>query len=233
MTHAEIIDSYARLPIGLYLDIVGVSRSDMDELDKQVRILALLAGKSEAEILALPIATYKEHVAAASFLGQPCKEGRIASSYKVGGFTLVPTTDIAKITAAQYIDFQTLSREGDAKTVELCSVFLIPKGCKYNDEYDIADVQRAIREGLTVQDVISLAAFFLTEYVASIRSSLTYCNRTIRRLKDPKARAAMEARLAETEAMRARLLSMSGGDGSRTSTGSARPAGSAGTTPFA
>lgn len=225
MKHADVIDSYARLPIGLYLDIVEVSRLDMDDLDKQVRILSMLAGTTEAAILALPVPTYKEYVAAAAFLGQPCKEGRIASSYKLGEFTLVPTTDIAKLTAAQYIDFQTLSREGDAKTVELCSVFLVPKGCKYNDGYDIADVQRAIREALTVQDVISLAAFFLTKYVASIRSSLTYCNRTIRRLKDPKARAAMEARLAETEAMRARLLSMSGGDGSRTSTGSARPAG--------
>lgn len=225
MKHADVIDSYARLPIGLYLDIVDVSRLDMDELDKQVRILSMLAGTTEAAILALPVPTYKEYVAAAAFLGQPCKEGRIASSYKLGEFSLVPTTDIAKLTAAQYIDFQTLSREGESKTVELCSVFLVPKGCRYNDGYDIADVQRAIRENLTVQDVISLAAFFLTKYVASIVSSLTYCNRTIRRLKDPKAKAEIQARMTDAQAQLDRLRSMSAGDGLRTSTSSARRAG--------
>lgn len=225
MKHADVIDSYARLPIGLYLDIVEVSRQDMDELDKQVRILSMLAGTTEAAILALPVPTYKEYVAAAAFLGHPCKEGRIASSYKLGEFTLVPTTDIAKLTAAQYIDFQTLSREGESKTVELCSVFLVPKGCRYNEGYDIADVQRAIREDLTVQDVISLAAFFLTKYVASIVSSLTYCNRTIRRLKDPKAKAEIQARMTDAQAQLDRLRSMSDGDGSRTSTSSARRAG--------
>ena len=225
MKHADVIDSYARLPIGLYLDIVEVSRQDADEFDKQVRILSMLAGTTEAAILALPVPTYKEYVTAAAFLGHPCKEGRIASSYKLGDFVLVPTTDIAKLTAAQYIDFQTLSREGESKTVELCSVFLVPKGHKYNEGYDIADVQRAIRENLTVQDVISLAAFFLRRYVASIRSSLTYCKRILRRTRDPKLRTELEERMKETEKEAARLLSLSDGDGSPTSTSSARRAG--------
>ena len=186
---ADIIDNYDALPVGLYLDIVDVSRSDLPEIDKQVRIISMLTGLAESDVLALPIDTYKRYAEKTIFLQQPCAEGRVASSYKAGAFDLVPTSDLAKITAAQYIDFQTLSKEGDAKTVELLSIFLVPRGKRYADGYDIAEVQQAIRRDLSVRDVITLAAFFFRKYVQSIASSLTSCKRAIRRMRDPSKRA--------------------------------------------
>lgn len=201
MAHASIINNYADLPVGLYMEILAVDRSSLGEFDKQVRIISILSGMAEADILALPVPEYKRIAAATEFLIHPCQEGRMAKSYRLGDLVLVPTQDLTKITAAQYIDFQTLSQEGEEKTVELCSVFLIPKGHKYADGYDIADVQDAIRRHLSVQDVVTLAAFFLRKYAESIVSSLTFCKREIRRTKDPKAKAEMEAKLTEAETM--------------------------------
>ena len=163
MAHASIINNYADLPVGLYMDIIAVDRSPLGEFDKQVRIISILSGIAEADILALPVPEYKRIAAATEFLIHPCQEGRMAKSYRLGDLVLVPTQDLTKITAAQYIDFQTLSQEGEEKTVELCSVFLVPKGHKYADGYDIADVQDAIRRHLSVQDVVTLAAFFFTQ----------------------------------------------------------------------
>ncbi len=214
MAHASIINNYADLPVGLYMDIIAVDRSPLGEFDKQVRIISILSGMAEADILALPIPEYKRIAAETEFLIHPCQEGRMAKSYRLGDLVLVPTQDLTKITAAQYIDFQTLSQEGEEKTVELCSVFLIPKGHKYADGYDIADVQDAIRRHLSVQDVVTLAAFFLRKYAESIVSSLTFCKREIRRTKDPKAKAEMEAKLTEAETMLRRLAaSLTGGAG--------------------
>lgn len=214
MAHASIIDNYADLPVGLYMDILAVDRSTLGEFDKQVRIISILSGMAEADILALPVPEYKRIAAATEFLIHPCQEGRMAKSYRLGDLVLVPTQDLTKITAAQYIDFQTLSQEGEEKTVELCSVFLVPKGHKYADGYDIADVQDAIRRNLSVQDVVTLAAFFLRKYAESIVSSLTFCKREIRRTKDPKAKAEMEAKLTEAETMLRQLAaSLTGGAG--------------------
>ena len=214
MAHASIINNYADLPVGLYMDIIAVDRSPLGEFDKQVRIISILSGMAEADILALPIHEYKRIAAATEFLIHPCQEGRMAKSYRLGDLVLVPTQDLTKITAAQYIDFQTLSQEGEEKTVELCSVFLVPKGHKYADGYDIADVQDAIRRHLSVQDVVTLAAFFLRKYAESIGSSLTFCKREIRRTKDPKAKAEMEAKLTEAETMLRQLAdSLTGGAG--------------------
>lgn len=214
MAHASIINNYADLPVGLYMDIIAVDRSPLGEFDKQVRIISILSGMAEADILALPIPEYKRIAAETEFLIHPCQEGRMAKSYRLGDLVLVPTQDLTKITAAQYIDFQTLSQEGEEKTVELCSVFLVPKGHKYADGYDIADVQDAIRRHLSVQDVVTLAAFFLRKYAESIVSSLTFCKREIRRTKDPKAKAEMAAKLTEAETMLRQLAaSLTGGAG--------------------
>lgn len=214
MAHASIIDNYADLPVGLYMEILAVDRSDLGEFDKQVKIISILSGMAEPDILALPIPEYKRIAAATEFLMHPCQEGRAAKSYRLGGLELIPTQDLTKITAAQYIDFQTLSKGGEEKTVELCSVFLVPKGRRYADGYDIADVQDAIRRHLSVQDAITLAAFFLRKYAELIVSSLTYSRRAIRRMKDPQKKAEMQAKLTEAQTMLRQLAaSLTGGAG--------------------
>lgn len=219
MANAHIIDNYADLPVGLYMEILATSRADMEDIDKQVRIISLLSGMPETQVLTLPIPDYKALAAATEFLTEPCQEGLVAKSYRLGGVELVPTSDLTKITAAQYIDFQTLSKGGDERTVELCSVFLVPKGCKYNVGYDIADVQDVIRRHLSVQDVVTLAAFFLRRYAELIVSSLTSCKRLIRRTKDAKKKAELEAKMAEAETALRRLTdSMTAGAGSLMST---------------
>lgn len=219
MAHASIIDNYADLPVGLYMEILATSRADMEDIDKQVRIISLLSGMPETQVLTLPIPDYKVLAAATEFLTEPCQEGRVAKSYRLGGMELVPTSDLTKITAAQYIDFQTLSKGGDERTVELCSVFLVPKGHKYADGYDIADVQDAIRRHLSVQDVVTLAAFFLRRYAELIVSSLTSCKRLVRRTRDARKKAELEAKMAEAETALRRLTdSMTAGAGSLMST---------------
>lgn len=189
-----IIDSYARLPMGTYLDIQAVNADETrEDVDKQVGIIALLTNKSEREILTMPLADYRELAAAAEFLGeQPRIPHRIADAYVCGDFKLKPTRDLTKITTAQYIDFQTFAPEGEAKAVELLSVFLVPEGLAYNDGYDIAEVQAAIRANLTVLDALALTAFFLRRYAALIKATETSLSRRIRKERNKAKREKIE-----------------------------------------
>ena len=86
----------------------------------------------------------------------------------------MPTTDIRKMTTAQYIDFQTFSKEGEKKLIEVLSCFLIPKGKKYNEDYDILEVQKALRNYLTIPNCLALSAFFLAKFNRSIKGMLIY-----------------------------------------------------------
>lgn len=216
-----MITTYHDLPLGTWLEIQALPYDPIDDTDYRIRVLSLLTGLSERDILYAPIAQVHEWARQAAFLERDAPEaGRIARAYQAGPYKLIPTADLRKVTTAQYIDFQTFAPGGEEKLVELLSVFLIPEGCKYNDGYDIAAVQQAIRQDLTVADAVALSAFFLTRYAALIRNSRISLARLLKREKDPGKREAIRARLAELEKLTESLLTVSppAGGGSPAST---------------
>ena len=181
-----IIDNYRNLPVGKYLEICDLARDEnVDPLTQQVKTISILTGLTEDEVLALPIMEYKELAGKTKFL-EKGYDGKlqIAKSYGLNGMELIPVKDITKINVAQYVDFQTFSKEGDKYIVESLSTLLIPKGKKYNEGYEISDVHKAIRENLSVADVLSLSAFFLKKWVKSIKDFQIFSIKEIQKIPD-------------------------------------------------
>lgn len=196
----KIIDNYRKLPIGKYNEIVKLCETEMDEVDRKVSIVAILTGLTEDEVLALPLTDFTECCAKAKFIDLPCPETLIPSvskSYPVGEFNLVPVTDMRKVTTAQYIDFITFSKDKEHNIVEMLSCFLVPKGMDYNEGYDILDVHNAIKEEMSVAEVLALLAFFFGSWTRSINSTLSSSERMARRVKDKGKRQMMMERIAE------------------------------------
>ena len=196
-----MITSYRQLPLGLYEEILRINADTADELERQARIIAVLDGTTYEQVLDLPLADYAERAAAAAFLAQEDKgDHRMADAYKLGGFTLVPVRDFTKLTAGQYIDFQTYTKAGyEDHIVEILSVVLVPKGHKYGDGYEFAAVQAAIRQHLCVSDALAVLAFFFVALKDLIGSSLTYSRTLAKRLKGKAAKEMLE-RIAAAEA---------------------------------
>ena len=208
----DIIDNYNKLTLGKYIEIQEISRNEsLEDIDKQVQILSILTGEAEEEILHLPIVEYKELVAKSGFLNpDTINVHPVAKRYLVGGFELIPVRDFRKIETCQYIDFQTYAPDMDKYLVEFLSVILVPKGHRYNEGYDILEVQRAIREEMSVADGISIAGFFLTWCRKSIKDSLNYSREMAMGIKDKTKREEILRRIEEQE----KLLETSG-DGSQ------------------
>lgn len=182
----KMIDNYRNLPIGKYLEIVALSQDQsVDALTQQVKTIAILTGMTDEQVLALPIMEYKELAGKTIFLEKEY-DGKlmVAKSYRVDGFELIPVKDFTKIITAQYVDFQTFSKEGEKYLVETLSTLLVPKGKKYNEGYDMTDVHKAIRENLSVADVLSLYAFFLTLWVKLIKDFRTFSIEEIKNIAD-------------------------------------------------
>ncbi len=207
----DIIDNYNRLTLGQYQEIQEISRNEsLEDIDKQVQIISILTGVAEEEILHLPIREYKELVVKSGFLNpENINYHPIAKKYILGKFELIPTRDFRKLETAQYIDFQTYAPDLDNHLVEFLSVILVPKGHRYNEGYDILEVQKAIREEMSVSDGVSLAGFFLTWCSKSIKDSLNYSRRMAEGIKDKTKREEILKMIQEQE----ELLQTSG-DGS-------------------
>ena len=195
----KIIDNYRNLPVGKWLEILELSKDEnVDALEQQVKTIAILTGLTEDEVLDLPIMEYKSLAAKTKFLEKDY-DGKlqIAKSYGLNGMELIPVKDFNKITTAQYVDYQTFSKEGDIYLVQTLSTLLVPKGKKYNDGYDMDAVQQAIRENLSVADVLSLYAFFLTKWVKSIKDSQTFLDKEIRKISNKTMRERLMKQMQE------------------------------------
>lgn len=201
----DIIKSYKTLPLGKFQQIVELKRNaDLEDIDRHTKILAILTDKSEAELLRLPLPEFKMLGAAASFLEQDVEAipRKLANTYHIGGFDLVPTMDVTKMTAAQFIDYNTMTaglteKDLDAHIVEILSCFLVPKGMEYCDGYDVAEVQAALRDNLPVFDAITMLAFFLRSSVQYVKDSLRYSVRMAKGIKDKKKRKEVLEKISE------------------------------------
>lgn len=208
------ITNYNELPVGRYLDICDLIRDDAaDQVDKQAGILSILSGLPVSEVLALSIGEYTALAAVSKFLEEPVPPVKaVTKAVKLGDLELVPLKDIAKMTAAQYIDFQTLNTGKDTDIVPLLSCLLVPKGHAYCEGYDIADVQAVIRDIMPTPLAVGLLAFFFKKLRSSIlttATSLGIAAKMMRR-KDPR-------RMTIEKMMRAARSSSGAGAGSAAS----------------
>lgn len=195
----NIIDSYYRLPLGKYIDILDICEEEMEDIERQAEINAILTGLSVDEVYRLPVAQFTAITAASHFLDEECPEPkrRIPKVYKLGDLELVASTDIAKITTAQYIDFKTFCDDRRHNLPQILSCFLIPKGMEYNEGYDITDVHQVLRDYLSVVDAMALSAFFLTRLKNWMATMLIYSKLKAKRIKDKEKRKEMLNRIQE------------------------------------
>lgn len=192
-----MINNYEALDLGRYMKIDHILHTPQEEIDKQVQIIAILADMTEEDVLQLPLADYSAMALQAAFLGDHCEPAEVdGKPILAGGFLLVPTSDFTKITTAQYVDFQTFVKDFPATLPQLLSCFLVPDGKKYNNGYDVAQVQEAVR-CITLPQAIGLTAFFFKRFNASIVDSVTSLAQSAR--KNPRKMKELKKILQQVE----------------------------------
>lgn len=168
-----MITNYNSLTVGKYEALLRARadhEGDTNELN--LHVLSILSHMTVDELLELKVPEFRAMMDRAGFLCTTPRPSEVARQYRFGELVLVPVTDVRKMTAAQYIDFQNFSNAGEGRHAELLSCFLVPKGMKYNDGYDILEVQQAIRDFMPVTAALGLLAFFLRRLHRSTISTL-------------------------------------------------------------
>ena len=129
----------------------------------QAELLAIYADTDVDTIMSYPLTKYHkllEKFYADYFTDFSKAEPAIKDKYTAGDMVLVPMLDFTQITVAQMMDFSVLSVDPVENIEKLLAIFLIPKGKKYNDGYDLMEVQKAILK-MSFNELSPLLAFFL------------------------------------------------------------------------
>ena len=138
-----------------------VKMEDMQAV--QAELLAIYADTDTDTIMSYPLTKYHkllEKFYADYFTDFSKAEPKIKDKYTAGDMVLVPMLDFTQITVAQMMDFSVLSTDPVENIEKLLAIFLIPKGKKYNDGYDLMEVQKAILK-MSFNELSPLLAFFL------------------------------------------------------------------------
>lgn len=129
----------------------------------QAELLAIYADTDVDSVMSYPLTKYHKLVEKFYndyFTDFSHAEPAIKDKYTAGDMVLIPMLDFTQITVAQMMDFSVLSVDPIENIEKLLAIFLIPKGKKYNDGYDLLEVQKAILK-MDFNEVSPLLAFFL------------------------------------------------------------------------
>ena len=197
-----MIESYDKLPLCKWFEISEILVSEDADIDKQIDMICVLGDYERDYVEGLKIEDYSKLVQKTKFILEQPKTSLPEKTYTLGEFKLEPMLNAKDMNVAQYTDYSTYLQLNDIqeRMVGLISVFLIPKGKKYNDGYSIEKVKELILTELTVDKAMSLSAFFLDYTKAWLKGMQTCLAKRLRKMKLTKEqREEMEKALADLE----------------------------------
>lgn len=177
-----MITSYKDLPLGKWEEIYKLKNEEDNELT-QIKLLSILSDMTENEILDLPLNEFKSLNNLSAFLLEKPQKKQVETEYLLGNKVYEVVSNVDELIVSQFIDYQTFVKDVDKYLVELIGVFLVPKGKKYNTDYDIRDAHEDIRKYLSIEDAISLSAFFLLLSQTWLETMETYLIKKMRKMQ--------------------------------------------------
>ena len=177
----------------------------LNALNNNIAMLSVLCDVDEDAIVSLTTSEYVRLVNECNFLVDMPKV-KITDNYTINGKEYEVFLSLRNMTVAQYIDFQTFYKEQEKYAREILACFLIPKGMKYGEGYDIADVVKDIGEHLSIVDANSIMFFFVLLYQSLTKATLNYSIRDMKKLmrkeKNKEQREKMEQAIMELKKAR-------------------------------
>ena len=161
------------------LDIREAANID-DENERAYAIMEAVFGE---DVLDLPLKDFNEKCKELQFLQKEIPNDLHVKDIKVNGREYYFDGLLGKITTAQYIDFQNYQKNNDEQ--KSFSVFIIPKGHKYNDGYDMEQVFNDILD-IPVPVLFSASFFFSRQFELFIRIFRRYSIKQMKKLGLPK-----------------------------------------------
>ena len=188
-------------------DVPVTDDETLNTINNNIAMLSVLCDVDEDAIASLTTTEYIRLVDESVFLSEMPKV-KVTDKYIINGNEYEVFLSLKNMSVAQYIDFQTFYKEQDKYYRELLACFLIPKGMKYGEGYDMDKVVADIGEHLSIVDANSIMFFFVLLYRSltkvTINCSIKDMKKMMRKEKNKEQR--MKIQQAIREMMKARDL---------------------------
>lgn len=177
--------SWESINFNEFEQLIQIAEANIPEHYKTSHLISILTGLSIEEIEDLPITVYTKLASHLTFMNETPKEIKHQMEYEVNGRVYEVHAEVDKICTAQFLDYTTYMREEQPSLRKLTSCFIIPKGHKYGDGYDMNQVLFDIG-CMQFQDVKALSFFLQLQYAAYMQISIDSMDRQMKKMKIPK-----------------------------------------------
>ena len=158
-----------------------------------LNLVSILCGKSVEwlENQRITFVTKLTHMI--DFLAEDIVPAELKKEYEINGHIYELDCDISNITTAKYMDYQNYMKEEYRDQTKIASIWLVPKGHKYNDGYDIEEVYKDMGE-MKMPDYKAIVNFLMRQSAAFILVSADCFKPTRKEMKQmtPKKKLAVE-----------------------------------------
>ena len=167
------------LPLAKYLKTLEIfNDASLSDLDKNIEILAIYADTTVDSILKLRPDVVEEYFTemSNSISSYKSSNSKRPKKIKINDQVYTINYNIGKLNMAQYIDFQQIIVKKNylENLPALLSIFIIPKGHKYNDDYDIIELRNILENNITLDEALSIIFFSKMKSISLIKLKLLY-----------------------------------------------------------
>jgi hypothetical protein len=176
-----MISKYSDLTIKQFLNCKLISEMQTDPIDRNVRLLAEVSGKSVDEIESLPLTELKAKLKYLANIEDLGEVGKVRMKFKVKGKSFKVIWKTQELTSGQYIDVSHFTKEPDKIIYNIHNILAaISVPMKYGliqQKYDGAkhkDIADLLYNHMTIAQAYPIMLFFCRYYEELDSNILTY-----------------------------------------------------------
>lgn len=139
--------------------------------------------------LSLSIQEFNKYSEMIKFIGNKVPDVKLKDIYKVNNREYVLDGNVFEWSMSQLIDFRKYSATTNLSDIVSC--YIIPKGHKYNDGYEMEEVIKDIN-CLPVPDILKMQSFFVQGAWMSINIMVDYLQSQLKTTKAPNIQEKIE-----------------------------------------
>lgn len=179
--------SWRDVTINEYFDFRDKLESASSDYEKEIIKIAFVNGFNEDDVWNMTISDVKRYQQNTYWLNdfEISKDVKF-KSIKIEDEVYKINSDMQNFSVAQYIDFQNFFPKRTQKTNYIGNIlacFIIPKGKKYGEGYDIAQLVNKINDNVDILTSNEIIFFFLKQYLFSIKVMLIFFKYQMKILK--------------------------------------------------
>ena len=149
-----------------------IKDTTLTDVEKEISLISILFNIDEDELYDMDLKTLKTYSAQIAFINEFQPDyGKCPKIEKIGNIEIGIDYSLSHFSVSQYIDFMANIQSKDPDIARLLACILIPKGKKYNTDYDLEDFINQIEISLNIYDAESMLFFYIIESLRLLKRS--------------------------------------------------------------